>query len=168
MASIPIYFLLVGLISSISNQNQIASAQVFPREKLMPIVEVASPKRLCNCAEIHVSSNGMAKNENSKALGLFKLSDSHFNAFKSTVYRNSKKLTLIGGLNQTWRIRRGSRAGSILLRNKSCKEVCPTSCSSDWEAYQRSGYVKDETISFECKSQSDTPEGSGDGKELES
>ena len=166
MASIRFSFLLVGLIFSFSKFIQIASAQTFPKEKLMPIVEVASSERLCNCAEIIVSSNGLGKNEQSKALGLFKLSDSHFNAFKSTVYRNSNSLTLIGGLNQFWRIQGGSRMGRLVFRNKSCKAVCPMSCSSDWEAYQRPRYVKDATISFKCKGHDDDNEGSADGMEF--
>jgi hypothetical protein len=84
------------------------------------------------------------------ALGEFKLSSSHFNAFKSTVYRNSKSLTLTGGVNQYWRIHGGSRAGRIMIRHTSCKETCPFNCSPDWKVYKRPGYVKDSSIKLTC------------------
>lgn len=165
MSFIRRHFVLVGLIFFFNHLLQSASTDDFPKEKLMPIVEVESPERKCYCTEVFVSSDGLANKEHSNALGLFKLSDSHFNAFKSTVYRNSNIKTLKGGLKQFWRIRGGSRAGSILLRNKSCKEICPMSCTSDWEVYKRPSYVKDSSISFKCEDDNDQNEGSADGKE---
>ena len=109
------------------------------------------PPPPCECQQIVVTSDGVTKNLHAHALGSFGLSSSHFNAFKSTVYRNSKSLTLIGGANQFWRIHGGSRAGRIMIRHKSCKESCPTDCSADWEVFQRPRYVKDKNIRFECK-----------------
>ena len=109
----------------------------------------------CNCAQLIVSSSGATKTFHSHALGPFQLSSSHFNAFKSTVYRNSRSLTLIGGKLQTWRIQGGSRAGRIMVKHPSCKEACPTSCSPDWVVYQRPRYVKDNTIKFECRDGND-------------
>ena len=119
----------------------------------------------CQCSQIMVSSGGLPKTMHPNALSPYDLSSSHFNAFKSTVYRNSESLTLTGGPNQYWRIHGGSRAGRIMIRHKSCKEACPTECSSDWEVYQKPGYIgsryiKNQDIKFECKRGDD---GSGDG-----
>ena len=105
----------------------------------------------CQCGEIIVSSNGATKTLHSHAIGSFKLSSSHFNQFKSTVYRNSKSLTLIGGRKQYWRIHGGSRAGRIMVRNKSCKELCPGNCARGWKVYKKPGYIRDITIKFECR-----------------
>ena len=113
------------------------------------------PPSGCNCAQIVVSSNGLLRSDHSHALGPFQRSSSHFNAFKSTVYRNSQSLTLTGGANQYWRIHGGSRAGRIMARHTSCKDACPFNCSPDWKVYKRPGYLKDTSIKFECRNGDD-------------
>ena len=55
----------------------------------------------CRCSEIVVSSNGEARKLHSHAMGVYRLSSSNFNAFKSTIYRNANGLALIGGKNNT-------------------------------------------------------------------
>ena len=120
----------------------------------------------CECKKIVVSSKGVARNEHPNTMGEFKLASSHFNAFKSTVYRNSKSLTLIGGSRQSWRIQGGSRAGRILIQNKSCKKRCPMNCLAGWKVYKRPTYVTDESVTFECLDEDGDNEGSADGKQI--
>ena len=119
----------------------------------------------CKCAQIVVSSIGEPKSWQPNAFTSYGLSSSHFNAFKSTVYRNSQSLTLTGGPRQFWRIHGGSRAGRIMIRNKYCKATCPNDCPAKWEVYQHRNHIgngmyrKDPNIKFECK---DGGDGSGD------
>ena len=105
----------------------------------------------CRCSEIVVSSNGEARKLHSHAMGVYRLSSSNFNAFKSTIYRNANGLALIGGKKQYWRINGGSRAGRIMIRQKSCKAACPTDCPIGWKAYKKPGYVKVKELKFECR-----------------
>ena len=86
------------------------------------------PGALCQCTEIVVSSNGKAKTLHPKALDVFRLSSSHFNAFKSSIYRNSNSLALVGGKKQHWRIP-GGISGEV-AGNFSSKNVYP-SCSKN-------------------------------------
>ena len=150
--------LLVGLVVLHAQPNY----GLEPKSDHPRVARAPSLGEKCECPNIVVSSTEDAQELHPNTLEPFQLSDSHFNAFKSTVYRNSKSLTLIGGKGQSWRIHGGSRAGRILIRNKSCKEICPFDCPSDWEVYRKPGYVNDKSIELKC--QSGDVDGSADGK----
>ena len=152
------FLLLVGLIVLYAQSNY----GLEPKSDHPRVARAPSLGEKCECPNIVVSSTEDAQELHPNTLEPFELSDSHFNAFKSTVYRNSESLTLIGGKRQSWRIQGGSRAGGILIRNKSCKEICPFNCPSDWEVYRRPGYVNDKSIEFKC--QLGDVDGSADGK----
>ena len=160
-----INFLVLGIFISTTTLNEIQGNNFMTNSRGSRMVRAPSVGEQCECTNIIVSSQDLAKKLHRNALGEFTLSSSHFNAFKSTVYRNSKSLTLIGGPNQTWRIHGGSRAGRILIRNKSCKGICPMDCSTYWEVYKRPSYEKDPSISIKCGDEDDGNEGSADGKE---
>ena len=113
------------------------------------------PPPACNCDQIIISSSGTTKKLHSNVLGSFTRLSSYYNAFKGSIYRNSNRLTLIGGKLQNWRIQGGSRARRIVVKHPSCKEICPTNCSPNWVTYQKPRYVRDNTIKFECRNVND-------------
>ena len=154
--------LLTGLVFLHAQSNYGLGPHTLPQSDHPRVARAPSLGEKCECPNIVVSSTEDAQELHPNTLEPFELSDSHFNAFKSTVYRNSKSLTLIGGKRQSWRIQGGSRAGRILIRNKSCKEICPFDCPSDWEVYRKPGYVNDKSIELKC--QSGDVDGSADGK----
>ena len=164
-----INFLVIGLV--ISHTKLYAVHGKGTNSHVSRVVRAPSNGEQCECTRIVITSKGPAKKLHPLAMGEFKLSSSHFNAFKSTVYRKVKEstqsgaLTLIGGQNQYWRIQGGSRAGRILLRNKSCKRTCPMDCSAGWELYKRPSYENDASISTKCEGEDGDIEGSSDGKE---
>ena len=166
MQSFFINFLLIGCFIFLV-KTYYASALSPKFNQMFPIF--SQPSGECKCGQITVSSSSIAEEFHPAALGNFKPSDTPFNAFKSTIYKNSNGFTLMGGQKQYWRIRKASPTGHILIQNKSCKQTCPINCANDWELYQKSGYVPDAMIVFRCDDQDydgsgEDYDGSADGK----
>ena len=136
-----------------------------------PLPRGGRSKKSCHCLEITVSSATEENKAQREAFGAFRITDSSNLldrvAFGSTVYQNIYQLTLLGGRKQHWRIQNWKRES--LLRNKKCKEECPSDCTSDWEIYETGKYyVKVKDLLMKCREEpsfvttiKDIDEGSG-------
>ena len=81
-----ITFLVVGFVIFHEKPNEVHGKKILTNSHISRIVRAASTGEQCECTRITVSSQGLAKKLHRNAIGEFKLSSSHFNAFKSTVY----------------------------------------------------------------------------------